>query len=122
MDCASIVLVIYLLSMHITAVLAHNLEFRIVEHLAELSELVFWLALLFSSVLLGAHTLVGFEVCAVFHEARDVDLRTDEVANVTARVEEGRQHEEVHKGRTVTATMETLDAALGRDEVEGLSY
>jgi hypothetical protein len=104
MNRACIVLRIHMLSVHVAAVLAHNIELRVIEHLTEFPKLVFLLALRLPVVGLHAHVLEGLEVGAIFDKTRDVDLRADEVADGAAGVEERGRHEQVHEGGAVAAT------------------
>lgn len=74
------------LPVHASAVLPDRFQLAHVEHFAELLELVFVLSLLAGVcavaflLLFCEHALQAFEICAVFCQAADVDLRTDEVA------------------------------------------
>ena len=104
-----VVALLNLLSVHISAVLAHDIQLRVVKHFAEFLELVFGLGVV---LLLLAHALEGLEVCAVFDEARDVDLRADEVADGAAGVEERGHHEEVHEGGAVAAAKKMVRLGL----------
>jgi hypothetical protein len=56
-----------MLAVHASTKLAYNVKLRVVEHFAELLELVFGVVLGHLSVLLVDHVLEGIEVCAVFY-------------------------------------------------------
>ncbi|KAH3949152.1 hypothetical protein HBI25_009490 [Parastagonospora nodorum] len=65
----------------------------------------------FSTLLLLAHALEGLEFGAILDQARDVDLRADEVAQSAARVEKGCCHQKVHEWGAIAAAVRLLDVA-----------
>jgi hypothetical protein len=98
------------LTVHVPAVSPHRLQLLHVEHLAEHMELVFLLVGRRAALLDVEIVPERIEVGAVLDQARHIDLRADEVAQVAAGVEEWSHHEEVHKGRAVAAAVAVLDA------------
>jgi hypothetical protein len=94
-----------MLSVHIAAMPPHNIQLRMIEHLAQILKLVFRLFRRLVPVLLVQHALERFKIRAVFDEPRHVDLRADEVSDVAPGVEEGRHHQEVHEGGAVAAAV-----------------
>jgi hypothetical protein len=56
-------------AVHVAAVLAHRVEFHVVEHFAELLELVLGLFLVYVALLLVEHALECVEIGAVLDEA-----------------------------------------------------
>jgi hypothetical protein len=103
------VLIVQLLSVHVAAVPPYNVEFNMVEHLAQLLELVFVCVVIRSAFLALTHPLKSLKIGAVLYETRDVDLRADEITYGAAGVEEWGCHEEVHEGRAIAATGDTSD-------------
>jgi hypothetical protein len=108
---ATVVVVVILqnFSVHVTAMLADDIELGVVEHLAKLLELVLWLVCHPSFLLLLAHVLEGLEIGTVLYKTGDVDLRAEEVPEDTARVEKRCCHEQVHEWGAITATVELLE-------------
>lgn len=77
-----------------------------IEHLAQLLKLVFRLLGRLHAFLSVQHALECFEISAVFHETRDIDLRANVIAEVSSRVEQRSGHEEIHEGGAVAAVVE----------------
>jgi hypothetical protein len=68
-DARLVVLLVDMVAVHVAAVLAHRIEFHVVEHLTELLELVLGLFLMRVALLLVEHALERVEIGAVLDEA-----------------------------------------------------
>jgi hypothetical protein len=68
-DARLVVLLVDVVAVHVAAVLAHRVEFHVVEHLTELLELVLSLLLVYVALLLVEHALECVEIGAVLDEA-----------------------------------------------------
>lgn len=79
-----------------------------IEHLTELLELILCLLSWCSTLFLSEHALEGVKICSIFDEPRDVDLGTDEVAEVASGVKKRRLHEQVHERRAITSAVDCL--------------
>lgn len=73
--------------MHIAAESTHSIELAMIEHFAELPELILRLSWLCMALFLVEHALESVQVSGVFYKARYIDLGADEVAENTAGVE-----------------------------------
>jgi hypothetical protein len=82
-----IALICNVISMHITTESTHSIELAMVEHFAELLELILRLSWLCMAISLVEHALESVQVSGVFDKAGNVDLSADEVAKNTTGVE-----------------------------------
>lgn len=92
-----IICILKMISVHVTTELAHGVQFAVIEHFAELLELIFAFLGWCNALFLIEHASEGIEIRGVLHETGDVDLGTDEVAKVTTRIKQRRLHEQVHE-------------------------
>jgi hypothetical protein len=82
-----ITLICNVISMHIAAESTHSIELAMVEHFAELLELILRLSWLCMALFLVEHALESVQVSGVFDKAGNIDLSADEVAENTTGVE-----------------------------------
>jgi hypothetical protein len=73
--------------MHIAAESTHSIELAMVEHFAELLELILRLSWLCMTLFLVEHALESVQVSRIFDKAGNIDLSADEVAENTTGVE-----------------------------------
>lgn len=101
------------LTMHAPADVPHRIEFRCIEHFAEILKLIGFLGLIILTLLTGflgflllEHTLESREFGALRDQLAYVDLCAQVIPQIASVVKQRRNHDEVHERRSISATLE----------------